>query len=102
MELTDGFNEAMAELEDNAGLVTWQGADYTVWPTSAVLGKDLGAGGFKLRADLTFVARKGVFPDPGPQEKQKVTYLGRDYRIDSLEKIQGETYMRFICNDPGQ
>jgi hypothetical protein len=102
MEISAGFAEAMAELEDNAGVVTWNGADYPVWPGSAVRGKDLGAGGFKLRADLRFVVRAGVFPDPGPQLKQKVTYLGEEYRIDTIEKVPGETFVRFECNDPNQ
>lgn len=102
MELSEGFAEAIGELEDNAGVITWSGVDYPVWPTSAVRGKDLGAGGFKLRADLTFVARSGVFPDPGPQLKDKVTYLEEEYRIDSMEKIPGEPFVRFVCNDPNQ
>ena len=92
----------MAELEDNAGSITWQDNDYPVWTTSAVRGKDLGSGGFKLRADLTFVARAGVFPDPGPQLKQKLTYLGDQYRIDTIERIPGETFFRFQCNDLNQ
>ena len=102
MELSEGFSEALGELEDHGAVITWNGNDYPVFPTSAVRGKDLGAGGFKLRADLTFIARSGVFPDPGPQLKDRITYLGEDYRIDTMERIQGEAYTRYVCNDPNQ
>jgi hypothetical protein len=102
-ELSDFIAPGLEDLEAVTGsVVTWNGADYPITPTSAVRGKDLGAGGFKLRADFSFVVRPGVFPGPGPQLKQKVTYLGDEYRIDTIEKIPGQAYLRFECNDPTQ
>lgn len=103
MSVFNEFSAGLKECEETLPQrVTWNGAEYPILAGSAVRGKDLGAGGFKLRADLRFLARTGVFPDPGPQVKQKVTYLGDEYRIDTMEKIPGQPYLRFECNDPTQ
>jgi len=103
MELSDQFVKALAELEPDCGsVITWHGNDYPVMPGSAVRGKDLGAGGFKLRSDLKLIVRLAVFPDPGPQLKQTITYLGDAYRIDTMEKMPGDGFWRWELNDPTQ
>ena len=79
----------------------WNKDSYPIVPGSAVRGKDLGAGGFKLRSDLKFTVRLEVLPEPGPQLKQTITYLGDRYRIDTIEKLPGELRW-FECNDPDQ
>jgi len=100
-DATDLILEGLKSSEEDFGsVITWQGADYPVTVTSAVRGKDLGAGGFKLRSDFTFVARRSVFPDRGPQAKQRITYLGEEYRIDTVEKTPGDVFLRYECNDP--
>jgi len=96
-EFTAGLKECEATLPQS---ITWDGVAYPILPGSAVLGKDLGSGGFKLRSDLRFVVRKEVFPTPGPQLKQRLTYLGDEYRIDTIERMPGEVYLRFECNNP--
>ena len=102
MELSEQFSESLAELEDVGTMMTWNGGDYPAFAGTAVLGKDLGMGGFKLRADLKLIIRSGVLPDPGPQIKDRITYLSREYRIDTIEIIPGEPFVRFECNDPTQ
>ena len=100
-EIADFMADALAGLEEVTGAtVTWNGNEYPIIPTSAVRTKDLGAGGFKLRSDFGFIARPTTFPSPGPQLKQRVTYQGDDYRIDTIEKIPGVAFLRFECNDP--
>lgn len=102
-EISDLTIDGLISLEDGLGAVmTWNGEDYPVVPTSAVRGKDLGAGGFKLRSDVSLIVRNAMLPDPGPQPKQKITYLGDEYRIDTLEKTPGEPFIRLECNDPNQ
>lgn len=103
MSVLDEFNAGLKECEATLPqVITWNSKDYPILPGSAVRGKDLGAGGFKLRADLKFIARRDVFPEPGPQLKQRITYLGDDYRIDTMEKMPGDKFLRFECNDPDQ
>lgn len=102
-EPTDMLSAGLEQLEaDIPVTITWQGAAYPVVPTSAVRGKDLGAGGFKLRSDFSFVARPESFTEGLPQLKQRISYLGDEYRIDSIEKTPGEAFLRFECNDPNQ
>lgn len=103
MSAFDEFTAGLKECEATwPNLVTWNGKAYPILPGSAVRGKDLGAGGFKLRSDLKFIARPEVFAAPGPQLKQRVTYLGDEYRIDTMERMPGTVYVRFECNDPTQ
>jgi hypothetical protein len=103
MSVFDEFKAGLLEAEATVPqVVTWAGNDYPILPGSAVRGKDLAAGGFKLRSDLKFIARCDMFPGLGPQLKQQVTYQGDAYRIDSLEKMPGGVFLRFECNDPSQ
>ncbi len=100
MELSEQFSEALAELEDLApGVITWDEEDYTAFVGSAISRKSLEAGGFQLEADFRFLIRRELLPEPGPQVKQRVTYLGRDYRIDSIEEVPGRAFVRFKCMD---
>ena len=100
-ELADFIFDGLLDLESaTEAVITWNGSDYPITPSSAVRGKDLGEGGFRLRSDMSFVVRPGVFPDPGPQLKQRVTYQGDEYRIDTIEKIPGMAFWRYECNDP--
>ncbi|HEV2350806.1 MAG TPA: hypothetical protein VG028_13275 [Terriglobia bacterium] len=86
-------------------LFVWNGINIPILPGSAVRGKDLGMGGFKLRSDLKFtvnVSDLQSLAGGGPQLKQIITYLGDPYRIDSIEKFEGGLLQRFECNDPSQ
>ena len=90
MSVFDEFNAGLQEAEATVpqGII-WNGKPYPILPGSAVRRKDLGAGGFKLRADLKIVIRRDIFPEPGPQLKQQITYLGDAYRIDTMGKMPG-------------
>jgi hypothetical protein len=86
---------------------SWKGPDglvvrVSILPGSLVRGKDLGAGGFKLRADLRFVVVASDLPDPGPEPQQTIEYLGKPLRIDTIETLAGATLLRFECNDAYQ
>jgi hypothetical protein len=103
MSVFDEFNAGLLEAEAALPqVITWNKKDYPILPGSAVRGKDLGAGGFKLHSDLKFIVRISVFPTPGPQLKQQITYLGNAYRIDTMEQMPGGLFLRIECNDPTQ
>ena len=103
MSVFDEFNEGLKEAEATMPQsIIWNKVPYPILPGSAVRGKDLGAGGFKLRSDLKLVVRCDVFPSPGPQLKQQITYLGDPYRIDTMEKMPGDLFWRWELNDPTQ
>lgn len=90
----------MDEQGEACPVFIWQGKPYRIQPGSAVRGKDLGAGGFRLRSDLKFATLVSELPDPAPALKQTIVYLGDEYRIDTMEKFAGDLMVRFECNDP--
>lgn len=91
-----------AYLGNTCPTITWNAAVYQVLPNSVVHRKDLGAGGFRLSSDLKFLVCSDAFPNPGPQLKQTIVYLGVDYRIDSIRTLPGGVLQEFECNDPNQ
>lgn len=98
----DGIGQVEAYLGDKCPTFIWNGNVIRILPGSAVRGKDLGEGGFRLRSDLKFVVRVSDLPVPGPALKQTIAYLGQNYRIDTMELFAGDTLQRFACNDPNQ
>jgi len=102
-ELSDYIGDGLEMLEDTTGAtVIWNGTSYPVTPTSATRSKGTAPGGLKLRSDLAFIVRPGVFTSNGPSLKHLITYGGRSYRIDSIEEAPGGAFTRYDCNDPTQ
>lgn len=91
-----------AYLGPKCPVFTWAGNTYQMLPGSVMQRKDLGVGGFKLSSDLRFLVCSDAFPNPPPQLKQMLTYLGINFRIDSIRTLPGGILQEFECNDPNQ
>ncbi len=92
---------SLRALEKDLGnpVFTWGGADYPCCPNEATASKILGLGGFAIDADLLLFVRVAVLPDPGPREKQTLTFTGKKYRIDQRGVLPGQDIITLVCND---
>jgi hypothetical protein len=95
-----GLKAEMDLLGNKCPIVTWNQKEIRILPGSAIKGKKLGEGGFRLSNDFRFVTLVSELPDPEPQLKQLITYNGDIFRIDTREKFAGGLQVRFECNDP--
>ena len=103
MSAFDEFKAALPEFEAAMPqVVVWNTLPVPVLAGRALRKKGLQSGGFQMDCDFRFDTRTDAWPAPGPQLKQQLTYLGDAYRIDSITRMPGETYLRFECNDPSQ
>lgn len=81
---------------------TWNDTNYPILPGSLRTNKSLGPGGFRLQADLRFVAVAADLPDPGPALGHTIIYNGKVLRIDVVQPLAGATLVMFECNDAAQ
>jgi hypothetical protein len=76
-ELAETLVDALLDREASVGAtLTWNGNTYPCSAGDIAGGKTLGAGGYRVKAQATIVARLAIFPSPPgpPQEKQELTY----------------------------
>ena len=89
----------LKQLEKDAGnqKFTWNGADYVCVEGVSTEDRILGAGGMELLDELILFVRRDQLPDPGPQSKQKLTFLGEDYWIGLVQAAAGGAFLRLSC-----
>ena len=83
---------------------TWNKQNFQILPGTAMRGKDLKAGGFRLYADLKFTCLAGQFTQATgtPAVKEILQYLGNAYRINAINYCAGGQQLRFECDDAQQ
>lgn len=79
----------------------WQGSDWKIVPDSVSLEKNLRQGGFTFDTPniLAFHALALQFGDSEPEPQQEMTYLGREYQIDTKQILPGGLIIRYVCSD---
>jgi hypothetical protein len=97
----DGIQQVQDYLGDACPVFAWGGQAIRILPGSVKRGKDLELGGFGPYANLEFVVLMKDLPaDLGL--KQIITYLGGNYRVETIEGFAGQSLARFACVDASQ
>ena len=112
-EATELLLDGLLDGEEAGALITWNGADYPCCGGPELGGKLLGAGGFRVTAQVTIALRLDQFAVPeaggpaGPQEKQRLTYTSapgapaRALRVDTRTVFRNALLI-LECNDPNR
>lgn len=98
--LGDAVRRSNRALERDTGneFFVWKGNNYAAVGNVAESSKLLGSGGFELEADLSVFARLEILPDPGPVEKDLITFRGKPYRIERVSVLPGSSIVKLACN----
>jgi hypothetical protein len=105
MSLAATIAKSLKQIETQLGsnVFTWDGNDYACAPSGTGEGGTVTNGGILGEADLTLVARLEVFPNGlYPQDGEKITYKGTEYRVDAVKTDSTGTFVRLTCEDPNR
>jgi hypothetical protein len=113
-EATETLIDGLLDGEEAGASITWNNAAYPCCGGPELGGKLLGAGGFRVTAQVTVIVRLSLFapgsagvPPASPQEKQRLTYSSapdapaRALRIDTRTVFRNALLI-LECNDPNE
>ncbi len=106
-EATQTLLDGLLDGEEAGASITWNNEAYPCCGGAELGGKLLGAGGYRITAQVTVIVRLELFGAATPQEKQRLTYTSapgataRPLRIDTRTAFRNALLI-LECNDPAQ